>query len=188
MNVDHESFADFYVCAVAGFDQLEHFGGIEAERFFAQYMLARFGCANRPRHVHVIRQRIVDEIDGGIGQELFVGAVRGGDAELRRGFLCAGQIARGNRRDFGAFAFLHRGNHFHSADFGDAQYSDADLFCHGASSYIQRLMKFVSKVPATKSGSFRMRLWSGIEVWIPSTTNRSRARFMRAIASLRSAP
>src|SRR5262249_5982614 len=48
-----------------------------------------------------------------------------------------------------------------------------------------RSMKRVDRLPATKSGSRRVRLWRGIEVWIPSTTKKSRARCMRAIASLR---
>ena len=47
------------------------------------------------------------------------------------------------------------------------------------SAYIQRLMKFVSKFPSTKSCSLRIRLCRGMEVWMPSMTNRSKARFMR---------
>ncbi len=46
-------------------------------------------------------------------------------------------------------------------------------------SYIQRLMKLVSKFPSTKSCSLRIRLCRGMEVWMPSMTNRSKARFMR---------
>ena len=41
---------------------------------------------------------------------------------------------------------------------------------------------------ARKSGSARMRLCMGMEVWIPSTMNMSSARFMRATASARSWP
>ena len=46
-------------------------------------------------------------------------------------------------------------------------------------------MKRVEKLPAMKSGSRRMRWCSGIEVWMPSTTKKSSARRMRAMASSR---
>ena len=38
-------------------------------------------------------KRIVDGVDLGVGQQLLVGAVRLGNAELRRCFFCFGQIA-----------------------------------------------------------------------------------------------
>jgi hypothetical protein len=45
-------------------------------------------------------------------------------------------------------------------------YATGMLYIHYATGmlYIQRFMKLVSKVPAMKSGSFRMRLCRGIEV------------------------
>ena len=49
-------------------------------------------------------------------------------------------------------------------------------------------MKPVSISPAWNSGSCRIRWCSGIDVWIPSTTNVSNARSERSIASFRSFP
>ena len=49
-------------------------------------------------------------------------------------------------------------------------------------------MKCVLSRPATKSGSFSTFRCSGMEVLIPSTTDISRVRFMRAMASCRSRP
>src|ERR1700757_250504 len=46
----------------------------------------------------------------------------------------------------------------------------------------KRSMNLVSKLPARKSGSRMMRRCSGIVVKIPSTTNISSARDMRAMA------
>src|SRR5271166_1167255 len=52
----------------------------------------------------------------------------------------------------------------------------------------KRSMNFVSKLPARKSGSAMMRRCSGMLVKMPSTTNISKARDMREIASARSRP
>src|SRR5262249_44276719 len=52
----------------------------------------------------------------------------------------------------------------------------------------KRSMNDVLSLPATNSGSFRIRRCSGIVVLIPSITVISSVRFMRAIASCRSRP
>ncbi|MNY70298.1 hypothetical protein D3C86_2084090 [compost metagenome] len=49
-------------------------------------------------------------------------------------------------------------------------------------------MKWVVRSPATKAGWSRIERWRGIVVGTPSTIISLRARFMRAIASLRSLP
>ena len=62
----------------------------------------------------------------------------------------------------------------------------------GAAFYLEPgmnlLIKFVSKRPALKSGSARMRCCMGMEVWMPSTINMLSARCMRRMASPRSLP
>src|SRR5262249_60765802 len=52
----------------------------------------------------------------------------------------------------------------------------------------KRSMNDVLSLPATNSGSFRMRRCSGTVVLIPSMTLISSVRFIRAIASCRSRP
>ena len=53
---------------------------------------------------------------------------------------------------------------------------------------VSRSRKWVSNLPAMKSGSARIRLCSGMVVLIPSTTNPSSAPCIRAMASARSRP
>ena len=53
-------------------DRVEHllrFLRIARERLLAQHVLAGLGRADRPRHVQVVRQRIVDRLDFRIGQQ-----------------------------------------------------------------------------------------------------------------------
>ena len=49
-------------------------------------------------------------------------------------------------------------------------------------------MKFVSKFPSMKCRLFITRMWKGTVVFTPVTTYTPRARFIRAIASVRSFP
>ena len=70
--VDHERLADFDAGAGADGEQGLRFGDGEAERLFAEHMLARLSGFDGPGHVHVVRQRVVDGVDVGIGEQLFV--------------------------------------------------------------------------------------------------------------------
>ncbi len=81
---NHEGFADFHAGAVAHVEQSFGFGHGHAERFFAQHMLAGLGGLDGQRHVQLIGQRIVDGIDVGIGEQLFVRAVGRGNVRVRR--------------------------------------------------------------------------------------------------------
>ena len=64
----------------------------------------------RPRHVQVIRQRIVDRVDLRIGQHLLVRAVRLRNAQLARRGFGARPVARRDADDLAEFALLHRRN------------------------------------------------------------------------------
>src|SRR5260370_9625856 len=59
---------------------------------------------------------------------------------------------------------------------------------HFALAATNRSMKCVSRRPLAKSSSAQIFQWSGIEVFTPSTTKISSARFIRAMASERSRP
>jgi hypothetical protein len=67
----------------AALARLYELAGLAASRdgLLAQHVLAGFQRADRPRHVQVVGQRIVDGIDLGIGQQLFVGSVGARDRE-----------------------------------------------------------------------------------------------------------
>ena len=51
-------------------------GRAPRQRLLAQHVLARLERLDRPRHVHRVRQRDVDRVDVGVGQQRLVGAVR----------------------------------------------------------------------------------------------------------------
>jgi hypothetical protein len=76
---------------------------------------------DRPRHVQVIRQRVVDRVDVGIVEQRLVRAVRPGDAEFLRGLVGARLIARGDGDDLSQAAALHRWNDFVDADGGGTE-------------------------------------------------------------------
>ena len=93
-------------------------------------MLAGFSRLDRHRYMQVVRQRVVDSFDLGVRQQLFVRAVRLGDAQLLGRLLGFRQIARGDGLDVAKLALLHRPNHAVQANLGGADDSPFD-FLHG---------------------------------------------------------
>ena len=83
----------------------------DADRLFAQHVLAGLGRLDRQRHVQVVRQRIVDRVDLRVGEHLLVRAVGLRNPELARGLFGTRTVARRDRDDLGEFALLHGGNH-----------------------------------------------------------------------------
>jgi hypothetical protein len=69
------------------------------------------------RHVQMIRQRIVDGVDLGVGEERFVRAVRARDAELGGRFLRLVDRTRADRDDLHELAFWIAGITFSTAIF-----------------------------------------------------------------------
>ena len=60
---------------------------------FAQYVLARLGGPTRPLHVHVVGERVVDDVDGRVSQEFLVGPVGRRDVVAFRKRLTAAEVA-----------------------------------------------------------------------------------------------
>src|SRR5260221_6067801 len=79
MSPNHEGFSDLHAGPVTGVDERAAFGDRQRERLFAEHMLAGFSRANRPGHMHVIRQRIVNGFDLRVGEQLLIRSVRFGD-------------------------------------------------------------------------------------------------------------
>src|SRR5882762_5168779 len=128
VRLHHERFPDFYAGPISRRKQSLRLRHRRTNRLFAEHMLPCFRCFDRPRHMQMIRQRIVDSFDLAIIQKLFVRAVRLGNAKLARRFLGLLPVARGNRRDFAERTFLHAGNYFAQADGRGSQDSPLDLF------------------------------------------------------------
>ena len=123
----HEGFHDLQLRKAARrVDQLLPFGGRQADRLFAQHVLAGLERRDRPGHVQVIGQRVVDRVDVRIGQQFFVRAVGLGDAQSFRPRLGPGpDRARRWPRSRSCAAALHGRNDFLDADLGRAQNSPA---------------------------------------------------------------
>ena len=75
------------------------FGDGQAERLFAEHVLAGLGGLDGPGHVKLIGQRVVDGVDFGVGEQLLVGAVGLGNAERGCRLLRLGEIARSDGGD-----------------------------------------------------------------------------------------
>ncbi len=78
---DHEGLADLHAGAGLDFEQGFGLGDGEAERLLAEDVFAGLRGLDGPGHVELVGQGIVDRVDVGIGEELFVRAVGGGDGE-----------------------------------------------------------------------------------------------------------
>src|ERR1700685_2664601 len=76
---------------------------------------------DRPRHVQMIRQGVVDRLDLRISQQLFVRPVSLRDSQRLRRFLPLLEVARSDRRNVAPFSFLHPRNHLADRDARRAQ-------------------------------------------------------------------
>ncbi len=127
----HERLGDLHAGSIACGEQLPRLVGGQRDRLLAEHVLARVGGANGPGHVQVIRQRIVDRVDLGIGDQLVVRAVRARNAERRRG---RARLARRSRdamattRECGGR--LHRRNHLGQRDVRRAENAPANWLAH----------------------------------------------------------
>ena len=131
VGADHEGFADEDAVSVADSEEGLGFGEVHADGLFAEDVLAGFGGFDGPRNVKLVGERVVDGVDGRVGEEFFVGAVGGGDVELRGDGAGLGEVAGGDGSDGGELALLHGGENFFYADVGGGEDSPADFFGHG---------------------------------------------------------
>ena len=113
VSLDHERLADDHARAVARRDQFARFGRVHADGLLAQHMLPCFGGADGPRHMQVIRQRIVDRVDIGVRQQFLVGAVGAGNARDRARPVLPWRESREAMAAIShELALLHGRNHF----------------------------------------------------------------------------
>jgi hypothetical protein len=101
VRLDHECFFDFHAGPIAHAQQLTRLFGIECDRLFTQNVFARFSGFDGPRHVQMIRQRIVYGLDLFVGQHFLVRTIGLRNAKFvgeSPGFF---QISRGERDDSG---------------------------------------------------------------------------------------
>src|SRR6267143_5994920 len=140
MGLHHERFADFDTAAVAHAQQRTRLRNAHTQWLLAQHMLPCLRRFDRPRHVQMIRQRIVNRFDLRIGKQLFVGTVRLRDSQLFRGALRFLQIPRGDRRDFAPLPFLHSRDHLPDGDPCHAPHPPFHFrLCHISASPVRRI-------------------------------------------------
>ena len=151
----HERFFDPDAGAVAHRDELRGFGPAEADRLFAEDVLARFGGANRPRHVQVVGEGNVDGVDVGIGEELVVRAVRLRDLQCGGGVPRPAGVTGRNRVDLRPRAALHRRDDFFCRDLRDAEHAPPDLVTRPRRS---GLIAHVDSVPRKPGSRLRNQL------------------------------
>ena len=136
VRADHEGFTDLDAGAVPRRQQGPGLLGIQAQRFFAQNMLARFHRLEGPRDVKLVGERVVDRLNLRIPQELFIRSIGLGDAELAcRGFGFV-PVARGDRRNLAPLSLLHARYHLSNRDLGNAQNAPPHLVSHLGISFL----------------------------------------------------
>ena len=110
--VDHDiGLLNLQAGLVTDGDQGGRLRRVERDRLLAKHVLAGARRLRRPRHVEMVRQRVVDHVDGGIGQHGLVVAVCPGQAELFGHRLRLGQLAARDAVDTHAGGLLQRRDH-----------------------------------------------------------------------------
>ena len=99
LRADHEGFADEDASAVADGEERLGFGAAHGDGLFAEDVLASFGGVDGPGNVELVGKGIVNSVDVGVGEEFFVGAVGGGNVELRGYGAGAGKVTGGDGGD-----------------------------------------------------------------------------------------
>src|SRR5258708_7739729 len=75
MRPNHERLSDLDAGPVARLNQRAALGHAQRDRFFAQHVLAGLSRANRPGHVQMVREWIIDGLDFRVGQQFLIGSV-----------------------------------------------------------------------------------------------------------------
>ena len=89
----HERLHEAHSCGIAGGDHALGLGRGHGQRLLAQDVLAGPGRRHRPLRVEVVRQRDVDGVDVGIGEQCLVRSVDPGDAVTFGHRACPGLVA-----------------------------------------------------------------------------------------------
>ena len=105
----------------AGLDHPLRVGRGHGQRLLAQDVLPGTGSGEGPLGMEVVRQRDVDDVHVGIGEERLVRAVGGRDAELVGDGACLGRVPRRDRHDLAARGLQQAGDDLLARDVGRRQ-------------------------------------------------------------------
>src|SRR5579863_5872842 len=95
-------------------------------------MFAGFRRFDRPRHMHLIRQRVVDRVDVRVGEQLFIRSVRRYTPQRVGRLPSFVQVARCNGCHGGELAMLHGRQYLLESDIGSAESTPAKLLRHAS--------------------------------------------------------
>ena len=123
---DHEGLRDDLAGLPLHLGQLLGLRGGHRDGFFAKDVLARPGRLDRPGHVQVVGQRVVDGFDLGIGQQFFVAAVRPRHADRRGRLSRLGERPRGERAKLDQRRLPRRGDGRHEGEVAGAEHAPAN--------------------------------------------------------------
>src|SRR6185503_1058469 len=127
---DHEGFANFDARPFLHALQLVRFSDAYPEGLLAKDMLARFCRLDRPGHMHVIGEGVVDGLYVRIAQQLLIRGVGLGYAQSQCGFFGLGLLARGNGADVAPLTFLHGGDGEPKRELRCAEHSPTNFIWH----------------------------------------------------------
>ena len=79
------SFDKYFSGLVRNSNSFTDFFGVHTQRFFTQYVLARFHGLNRPRQMKSIWERDIDRLNAIVGEKI---VIRGVDPAVGRKYFC----------------------------------------------------------------------------------------------------
>ena len=127
----HERLHEPDAFGLADGDHVGRLIGVHRERLLAQHVLPRTGRGLRPLGMEVVRERDVDGVDVGVGEEFLVRAIGPRDVELRRNGRRAAWLARRDRVHRAPSGATDSRDDLLSADVRRRQDSPADRgHCH----------------------------------------------------------
>ena len=107
----HERLAQQSAAPLGGVECRDHLLGVARERLLAEHVLAGLERFDRPLGVQRVRQRDVDRLDLGVGEQVLVRAVGARNLPLARVGLGPGPVAAGNGDEVDLRRRVRAGDH-----------------------------------------------------------------------------
>src|SRR5215213_3872955 len=127
-------------------------------------MLAGLHGLDGPRHMQMVRQRVVDRLDGWVGKKLLVGAIDLRDAKPLSHVAAAGDIVNPQQR-----TALHGWDDLLGPDLGGTQNTPGDGTSHPSFTFHGSALPASARADARKLVTLRLRhginrrAWAGAE-------------------------
>jgi len=130
MEAVHEGLRQQDVVPGESIDHGLRFRCVAGQGLLAQRRFACLGAPDAPGGVLAVGQGVVNGVDVGVGEQLLIGAVGGGNVRLAGKSPGPLQIAAGHRRHDAVARLVDGRDHAVPADVGRAEDAPADFVCH----------------------------------------------------------